>query len=240
MGVVIIILVGVRTGHGVGRERGEVIPAAVTAVAVVWVVSAGSVVRMMGGEHAALAFDLGCGGGQHVDGAVIRAPSLTPAVVSHAGSVVLGVAGKGVRRGDVGRANGGGRGGSRHVLVGRGHHLGHGGAVLHAILDGLVHLLCLVTPSRVGVVVYPRVAGQLVGAGEAFGAAVELAGVRLLAGMGANVSGLMLETVEGFIAQGTLVGSGQILSVLAVLAHGHGHHLHGRHLRESLLFVNLR
>jgi hypothetical protein len=59
--------------------------------------------------------------------------------------------------------------------------------------------------------------GQLVGSAEALGAAWKLANVRLLARVGANVSGLMLETVEGFGTDRTLVRSRQILSGLFCL-----------------------
>jgi hypothetical protein len=84
----------------------------------------------------------------------------------------------------------------------------------------------------------PRVPGQLVGSGEALGAALELAGVRLLAGMGSNVSGLVLEAVEGLVAERALVGTGEIWSLLAVvsLTTDHlGHHADGSHFGFLLL-----
>lgn len=74
--------------------------------------------------------------------------------------------------------------------------------------------MLLVASSRVGVVVYPRVPGELVGAGEALRAAWELAGVRLLAGVSADVPRLVLEAVEGLLAERTLVGTGQVCSRL--------------------------
>ncbi len=55
----------------------------------------------------------------------------------------------------------------------------------------------LVAPTRVGVVVDSRVTGELVGSGELLAAAGELAGVRLLVGVRADVPGLVLEAVEG-------------------------------------------
>ena len=59
--------------------------------------------------------------------------------------------------------------------------------------------------------------GEFVGPAEALGAAWKLAHVRLLARVGANVSGLVLETMEGFGADRTLVRSRQILSWLFLL-----------------------
>ena len=67
---------------------------------------------------------------------------------------------------------------------------------------------------RVGVVVYPRVAGQLVGPTEAFRATGELARVRLLTRMCTDVSGLVLQTVESTVTEGALVRARQILADL--------------------------
>lgn len=78
------------------------------------------------------------------------------------------------------------------------------------LLVMLLLLLALVTTTRVGVVVDPRVPGQLVGARKLLGAAWELAGVRLLAGVGANVSCLVLEAVEGLVAERALVRARQL------------------------------
>lgn len=58
--------------------------------------------------------------------------------------------------------------------------------------------------------------GELIGATEALGTARELAGMGLLAGVGANVSGLVLEPVEGTVTEGTLVGTREVLSRLLV------------------------
>lgn len=71
---------------------------------------------------------------------------------------------------------------------------------------------------RVGVVVYPRVAGQLVGAGELLAATREGAGVGLLARVSSDVASLVLETVEGLVAHGALVGPGQLGRRLGSLA----------------------
>ena len=71
---------------------------------------------------------------------------------------------------------------------------------------------------RVGIVVYPRVTSQLVGARELLAASGELTGVRLLAGVGSDVPGLVLETVEGLVAHGALVGSGELSRSIGGLA----------------------
>lgn len=75
-------------------------------------------------------------------------------------------------------------------------------------------LLALVASPRVRVAVYPRVPGQLVRAGELLAAARELAGMWLLAGVGANVSGLVLQTVEGLVAERALVGARELVGRL--------------------------
>ena len=59
--------------------------------------------------------------------------------------------------------------------------------------------------------------GQLVRSAEALGTAWKLTNVRLLASVGANVSGLVLEAMEGFGADRTLVRSREILSGLFCL-----------------------
>lgn len=114
--------------------------------------------------------------------------------------------------------------------------------MLHATIAHrlLVDMLCLVTPSRIGIVVYPRVSSELIGTRESLCAARELTGVRLLARVRSNVSGLMLETVEGLIAERTLVRTWEILSVLAMLTPNHrGHHADGCHLCFVLFPLDL-
>ena len=103
--------------------------------------------------------------------------------------------------------------------------------------------MLLVAASRVGVVVDARVTSELVRTAEALCAARELAGVRLLASVSADVTGLVLEAVEGLVAQRTLVRARQVrahvllrrgLSSLFLGGHlgGHGGHSgsssHGR------------
>jgi hypothetical protein len=87
----------------------------------------------------------------------------------------------------------------------------------------------LVAASRVGVVVDARMTSQLVGATEALCAARELAGVRLLASVSADVTGLVLEAVEGLVAQGTLVRTRQVRAHI-LLASGLRVLVLGRHL----------
>lgn len=74
--------------------------------------------------------------------------------------------------------------------------------------------MLFVASARVGIVVYSRMAGQLIGATEALAAAGKLAGVGLLARVGANVSCLMLQTVEGLFAERTFVRTWQVWPVI--------------------------
>jgi hypothetical protein len=73
-------------------------------------------------------------------------------------------------------------------------------------------MLRLVTASGVGVVVDPGVARQLIGAAEALRASGELACVRLFTRMGADVSGLVFQAVEGTVTEGALVRARKILA----------------------------
>jgi hypothetical protein len=56
-----------------------------------------------------------------------------------------------------------------------------------------------------------RVACELIRSRELLAAAGELAGVRLLSSVSADVSSLMLEAVEGLIAERALIRSGQLI-----------------------------
>ncbi len=157
--------------------------------------------------------DLGGRVGQEVDvegGGPARARTAAPAASVRTQDRAPGAGAGDVRVGgrDVGGADGGGRGGLRHG-VGRGHHHGRGGFVRVSRQGG--HLVGFVPPARVGVVVDPRVAGQFVGPTEAFGAAGEQAAMGLFAGVGPNVSGLVLQAMKGLFAQRTFVGTGEIL-----------------------------
>jgi hypothetical protein len=78
------------------------------------------------------------------------------------------------------------------------------------VLCLLLLLLVLVTPPRVGVVVNARVSSQLVRSGELLTAPREAAGVGLLSGVSPDVSRLVLQTVEGLIAERTFVRSRQL------------------------------
>ena len=73
--------------------------------------------------------------------------------------------------------------------------------------------MLLVAATRVGIVVDARVTRQFVRSAEALGAARELAGVRLFASVRPDVAGLVLEAVEGLVAQRTLVRTWQVGAV---------------------------
>lgn len=57
---------------------------------------------------------------------------------------------------------------------------------------------------------YSRVACELVGAREAFCATGKGTDMRLFARVGPDVTGLVLETMEGLVAERTLVGTRQV------------------------------
>ena len=84
----------------------------------------------------------------------------------------------------------------------------------------LLLVLALVAPPGVGVVVYPGVTGQLIGARELLATSRELASVRLLSSVSTDVTGLVLQTVEGLIAERALVGSRQLVGGLGGLSAG--------------------
>lgn len=86
-------------------------------------------------------------------------------------------------------------------------------------------------PPRVGVVVYSRVPGELIGARETFCATREGASMGLLSGVGTDVTGLVLQTVEGLVTKRTFVGTrkvlaGLFLGLLLLLQEG-SHEAHG-------------
>lgn len=160
-----------------------------------------------------LSFDLGSRGGQEID--IHAGGRPVPVSKQHLGCVSV----VGMGRGDVGRGDLGDRGRSGDGLGhGRGHHHRSGRVderprtTVRARDRG--HRLRLVSPPRVGIIVNPRVARQLIRATETLGAARELARMGLFAGMGPNVAGLMLEAVKGPVAQRALVGSREIWSNL--------------------------
>lgn len=228
------------------------VAAAVAAVAVVRVVTRGTVVPRVwraGRGWQVLALDLGGCGGQEVD-VQVGAVGEGTRVVSTGGTTVgvqarvrharSSVGCKGVWWRDVGRADGGHGRRARDALAGRRHHLGQRSLLLLLLLlDGLSDgLLGLVATARVRVVVNAGVSSQLVGARETLRAAWELAGMWFLTRVSADVASLMLETVEGLVTQRALVGSGQVLAVLArvLTVHHRGwHHADGGHLGILLL-----
>jgi hypothetical protein len=77
---------------------------------------------------------------------------------------------------------------------------------------------------------YARVSGELVATAEPLGATWEGALVGLLARVCPDVAGLMLQPVEGLVADGALVGSGHF--GLARLGVGFGHRAVGRGLLQ--------
>lgn len=70
--------------------------------------------------------------------------------------------------------------------------------------------MILVAPPRVGVGVDARVPGELVGPAEAFCASGIPADMRLLASVGADVPGLVLQAVEGLVTERALVRPGEL------------------------------
>ena len=86
--------------------------------------------------------------------------------------------------------------------------------------------MLLVAATRVGVVVNARMSRKLVGSAKSLRASRKLASVWLLSCVRANVSRLVLETVECLIAQRALVRTRKIGSVFILVLHGgdaHGH-----------------
>lgn len=163
-----------------------------------------------------LLLDLRGGSGENAHGA----GRIGPVVRGQAREVR--VAGVRVRRRNVGGAKVGSGRRAGDGLRGRRHHVGDLGAVEHAGAgDGLGGgdggSMLLVASPGVGVVVYPRVAGELVRAGEALCAAGELAGVGLLSSVGADVTGLVLKAVEGLVTERAFVGTRQVLPVVLLV-----------------------
>lgn len=66
MRVVVVFVVGVRARHGVRGQRGEMVPATVGGVAVVWVVTR-AMVRVVRCQRTAFTLDLGGCCGEEVD-----------------------------------------------------------------------------------------------------------------------------------------------------------------------------
>ena len=78
----------------------------------------------------------------------------------------------------------------------------------------LLLLMGLVPSSGVGVVVNSRVPSQLIRTGKLLAASWELAGMRLLSCVSANVPGLVLEAVECLVAERALVGAREFIGCL--------------------------
>jgi hypothetical protein len=97
--------------------------------------------------------------------------------------------------------------------------------------------MLLVASPRVGVVVYPRVTGELIRAAETFRASRKGAGMGLLASMCPDMAGLVLETVKGLLTQRALVRAREVLTSIILCGLGvleershkaHGGSGHGR------------
>lgn len=86
--------------------------------------------------------------------------------------------------------------------------------MLLVLLVLLGMLLSLVASSRIRVVVNARVAGEFIRARKLLAATRELACMGLLACVSADVTSLVLETVEGLIAKRALVRSRQLIGSL--------------------------
>lgn len=81
-------------------------------------------------------------------------------------------------------------------------------------------------------------AGQFVGATEAFGTAGEHASMRLFPGMGSNMSGLMFQPMKSFFTHRTFVRSGKILpSVIGDSVQQRWDPAHSRHGMGFLVLV---
>ena len=219
--VVVVVIVGMGTRHVVGRKPGY-LTAGVDGMRVIGMVPDGA---RVGWGRQRLALDLLRGLGQHGDiHAVARGWT------GEATRIVAycrwwrrrrgdGIGSVRVRRRDVGRGHGRGGGGSDGLGGGRRrHHVG-----LHSVDHAVMMVLLLFGASpRVGVVVYPRVTSQFVGTGELFTAPRKLASVGFLSGVCADVACLMLEAVEGLVAERTLVGAREFVGGLRGLASGDG------------------
>ena len=86
-------------------------------------------------------------------------------------------------------------------------------------LVGSGMLLAFASP-RVWIVVYPGVSSEFVRARKSLCASRESAGVWLLSSVGSNVASLVLQTVEGLVAERALVRPRKILSGLLCLLRG--------------------
>lgn len=202
--VIIVLFAGVGPGHLVGGKSREVSARAMEIVAIVRVVPVGVVVVRRGGQ--CLALNLVSGLCQHRN---VAAAGMQTGLGKSKGRVR-------VRRRDVGRSQCRSRGRADGLgSWGRSHHTLVGEVRL--LLVWLLVKLSLVAPPGVGVVVDAGVPGQLIRAREFLGAARELAGVRLLSSVGANVPGLVLQPVESLVTERALVRARQLIAVVGGL-----------------------
>lgn len=220
--VIVGLIARVSSRHVVSGQSRKMTSRAVHAVTVVRVVA--RVVMMRRGSSIALSLDL-----SNLSGRLGQHGNVTTTVV------VNGGVGESKSRIRVGRRNigrGQGRSGSRADRLGRGRRRHHALRVhvrrealvllLLVLMLVLLMLLGLVSSPGVGVVVNARVTGEFVRARKLLAATGELAGMRLLARVSADVTSLVLKAVESLIAKRALVGSGQLVRALRGLGAGKG------------------
>lgn len=111
-----------------------------------------------------------------------------------------------MRRGYVGRRESRGRRRANRLGCGRRHHLR-----LQTVHQARVLRVALVATPRVWIAVYSRVTGQFVGPRELLAATRVLAGMRLLSCVCPNVPSLVFQSVEGLVAEWTLVRSRELV-----------------------------
>ena len=201
--VIMVLVVRATPRHVVSRERRKMATRRVKAVGIVGVMP----VRV-GDGHQGVPLDLVRSLCEHRDVHACGTLGVAAAIGAQAGGVRDCISRIRVRRRHVGRGESRCR--SRSNVLGgrrRRHHVTR----LHGSGEHGVRLLALVASSRVGVIVYPRVPGQLIGSRELLAAARELAGMGLLSGVGANVPSLMLQAVEGLVAERALVGPRELV-----------------------------
>jgi hypothetical protein len=124
---------------------------------------------------------------------------------------LIGIVGERVRGRHIWGANLGNWRGTSDRLAGRGHHVGgidHSSILTSSSGRGRREVLSLVAATRVGIIVNARMASEFVGTAEALRTTGELAGMRLLAGVRPDMTSLMLQAVEGPVAERTFIGPG--------------------------------
>lgn len=213
MSIVVLVLVRMRPAHAlgnrVGRER--------------WQATGGAREPrtkgiMTGGSSEVVALDLRSSSCEQVDIHPRRSTVAVTRIRTHTCAQMRCIVGVRVWRRHVRGSNLRDWRRTSDGLAWRRHHRGsgikHTGILTSRCSRRRSDMLGFVTSSRVGVVVNAGVASQFIGTTEAFGAAWELAGMRFLARVRANVTSLMLETMKSPVAKRTLVRTREVLSRL--------------------------